>query len=154
MLSRRGMIEYPDVTKSVPGRNWPMSFAVLRISEWLEIASLPEATSRSSQAASTFSASTSRVPPGTESASATHEMEPFCTPCDPAARITERQRASRYSIDLPSDSPISASEPPPEVKRTLTPREAYAEARNAFDHGVSSPSTNTASVPYTDSVSA
>ena len=28
---------------------------------------------------------------------------------------------------MPSDSPISASEPPPEVKRTLTPREAYAE---------------------------
>src|SRR5206468_3016747 len=105
-------------------------------------------------AARTFSASTSRVPPGSESASATHEIDPFCTPCEPAARINERQRASRYSIDLPSDSPISASEPPPEVKRTFTPREAYADARNAFDQGVSSPSTNTGSVPYTDSVSA
>jgi hypothetical protein len=83
-----------------------------------------------------------------------HEIDPFCTPCDPAARTSDRQRASRYSIDLPSDSPISASEPPPDVKRTLIPRDAYAEPRNAFDHGVSSPSTNTGSVPYTDSVSA
>ena len=40
------------------------------------------------------------------------------------------------------------------MKRTFTPRDAYAEARNAFDHGVSSPSANTGSVPYTDSVSA
>ena len=72
-----------------------MSFAVLRISEWLAIASLPEATSRSSHAAITFSASTSRVPPGTESASAMHEIDPFWTPCDPAARMSERQRASR-----------------------------------------------------------
>ena len=40
------------------------------------------------------------------------------------------------------------------MNRTLTPRDAYAEPRNAFDHGVSSPSTNTGSVPYTDSVSA
>ena len=30
----------------------------------------------------------------------------------------------------------------------------YAEARNAFDQGMSSPSTKTGSVPYTDSVSA
>jgi hypothetical protein len=131
----------------VPGRNCPISFAVLRIAEWLAIASLPEATSRSSHAASTFSASTSRVPPGTASTSATHEIDPFWTPCEPAARTSERQRASRYSIDFPCDSPISASEPPPEVKRTLIPREAYAEARNAFDQGVSSPSTKTGSVP-------
>jgi hypothetical protein len=33
------------------------------------------------------------------------------------------------------------------VNRTLTPRDAYAEARKLFDHGVSSPSTNTGSVP-------
>jgi hypothetical protein len=131
-----------------------MSFAVLRIPEWLAIASFPEATSRPSHAASTFSARISRVPPGTESASATHEIDPFWTPCEPAARTSERQRASRYSIDFPSDSPISASEPPPDVKRTLTPRDAYADARNAFDHGVSSPSAKTRSVPYTDSVSA
>ncbi len=109
------------MTKSVPGRNWPISFPVLRISEWLAIASLPDATSRSSHAASTFSDKTSRVPPGTESASAMHEIDPFCTPCDPAARTSERQRASRYSIDLPSDSPISASEPPPDVKRISAP---------------------------------
>jgi propanediol dehydratase large subunit len=36
-----------------------------------------------------------RVPPGTESTSATHEIEPFWTPCAPAARTTETQRASR-----------------------------------------------------------
>ena len=89
------------MTKSVPGRNCPISFAVLRIAEWDEIASLPEATSRSSQAAITFSARIARVPPGTESTSATHEIEPFCTPCDPAARTTEMQRDSRYSIDIP-----------------------------------------------------
>src|SRR6266571_6017100 len=136
MLSWRGIDEYPDVTKSVPGRNCPMSFAVLRIAEWLEIASFPEATSRSSQAASTFSARISRVPPGTLSARATHEIDPFCTPCEPAARIVARHRASRYSIDLPSAWPISASEPPPEVNRTLTPREAYADASSAFDQGV------------------
>ena len=76
-----------------------------------------------------------------------HEIEPFCTPCEPAARTSERQRASRYSIEQPSAWPISASEPAPEVKRTLTPRDAYAEARNAFDQGVSSPSTKTGSVP-------
>src|SRR3954470_6673193 len=116
-----------------------MSFAVLRIAEWLEMASLPDATSRPSQAPSMFSARIARVPPGRASTSATHEIDPFCTPCEPAARTRARQRASRESIDLPSDSPMSASEPPPEVKRTLTPRDAYAEARNAFDHGVSSP---------------
>ena len=83
------------MTKSVPGRNWPISFAVFRISEWEAIASLPEATSRSSQAARTFSARIARVPPGTESTSATHEIEPFWTPCEPAARTAARQRASR-----------------------------------------------------------
>ncbi len=72
-----------------------MSFAVLRISECEATASFPEATSRSSQAARTFSPRIARVPPGTESTSATHEIEPFCTPCEPAARTTARQRASR-----------------------------------------------------------
>jgi hypothetical protein len=94
-LSSRGITEYPEVTKSVPGRNWPISFAVLRISECDAIASFPEATSRSSQAASTFSARISRTPPGTDRTSATHEIDPFCTPCEPAARIVARQRASR-----------------------------------------------------------
>jgi hypothetical protein len=72
-----------------------MSFAVLRIGECDAIASLPDATSRSSQAARTFSARISREPPGTASASATHEIDPFCTPCEPAARMIARQRASR-----------------------------------------------------------
>lgn len=57
------------------------------------------------------------------------------------------QRISRYSIDLPSALPICTSDPVPEVKRILIPREAYAAARNDLDHGVSSPSTNTDSVP-------
>ena len=79
----------------MPGRNCPISFAVLRIAECEEIASLPDATSRSSQAAITFSPRIARVPPGTERTSATHEIEPFCTPCEPAARTTEMQRDSR-----------------------------------------------------------
>ena len=83
------------MTKSVPGRNWPISFAVFRIGEWEAMASFPDATSRSSQAASTFSARIARVPPGTERTSATHEIDPFWTPCAPAARTTETQRASR-----------------------------------------------------------
>ena len=83
------------MTKSVPGRNCPISFAVLRIAECEAIASLPDATSRSSQAAITFSARIARVPPGSDSTSATHEIEPFWTPCDPAARTTEMHLASR-----------------------------------------------------------
>ena len=118
------------------------------------MASLPEATSRSSHAAIRFSARIARVPPGRLIVSATHEIAPFCTPCDPHARTRLRQRASSASIEQPSLWPISASEPVPEVKRTLTPRLAYAEARNAFDQGVSSPSSNAWSVPYTESVSA
>jgi len=54
-----------------------MSLAVFRISECDAIASFPAATSRSSHAASTFSARISRVPPGTLSTSATQEIEPF-----------------------------------------------------------------------------
>ncbi len=86
------------------------------------MASLPDATSRSSQAAIRFSARIARVPPGRLMVSATHEMAPFCTPWDPHARTRLRQRASSASIEQPSLCPISASEPVPEVKRTLTPR--------------------------------
>src|SRR4051812_8774522 len=131
-----------------------MSFAVRRVGECEAIASFPDATSRSSHAARTFSARISRAPAGTLITSATQEIDPFCTPWEPAARARQRQRASRYSIEQPPAWPISASDPPPEVNRTLIPRDAYAEARNAFDHGVSSPSTKTGSVPYTDNVSA
>ena len=45
-------------------------------------------------AASRFSASTARTPPGS-SGSAMQEIEPFCTPWLPAPRVTSRQRASR-----------------------------------------------------------
>ena len=61
---------------------------------------------------------------------------PGCPRRRDAAGSAPPGRASR-----PSAWPISASEPVPDVKRTLTPREAYADARNAFDQGVSSPST-------------
>ena len=83
------------MTKSVPGRNWPISLPVRRVGECEAIASLPLATSSPSHAASRFSARIAFVPPGTLSVSATHEMEPFWTPCEPAARVTARQRASR-----------------------------------------------------------
>jgi hypothetical protein len=95
MLSYRGITLQPEVTKSVPGRNCPISFAVRRVGECEAIASLPDATSRSSQAARRFSARISRPPAGTLITSATHEIEPFCTPCEPAARTSDRQRASR-----------------------------------------------------------
>src|SRR2546430_5246711 len=126
----------PEVTKSVRGRNCPINFAVRLVGEWEAIASLPDATSRSSQAASRFSARISREPAGTLITSATHEIAPFCTPCEPAARASAKQRASRQSIEHPPACPISASEPPPLVKRTLIPRDAYAEARKPFDQGV------------------
>ena len=65
-----------------------------------------------------------------------------------------RQRISRYNMDLPSAWPICTSEPVPEVKRILRPRDAYADAKKPLDQGVSSPSVNTSSVPYTEMVSA
>ena len=49
------------MTKSVPGRNWPISLAVLRIEECEAIASFPLATSRSSHAAIMFSARIARA---------------------------------------------------------------------------------------------
>ena len=75
--------------------NWHISLAVLRMSEWEASASLPEATSRSSIAASRFSARTARTPPGSDSGRAMQLIEPFCTPWLPAPRVTSRQRASR-----------------------------------------------------------
>jgi len=74
--------------------------------------------------ASRFSARMTRTPPGSDSGSATQLMEPFCTPWLPAPRVTKRQRASRYSMERLSACPIRHSEPVPEVKRTLIPREA------------------------------
>lgn len=53
-----------------------------------------------------------------------------------------------------SAAPISTSAPPPLVTRIFNPREAYAEVRIAFEKGVSSPSTKTCSVPYSEMVSA
>src|SRR5256885_104240 len=79
--------------KSVPGINWSMSLAVLRMAECEARASLPEATSSPSIAASRFSASTARTPPGSDSGKAMQEMEPFWTPWLPAPWVTMRQRA-------------------------------------------------------------
>ncbi len=115
---------------------------------------MPEAHSRSTAEAIRFSAATARIPAGTAPGTPMHEIEPFCRPCTPAPLVTRMQRISRYSIERPSALPICTSEPVPEVNRILIPREAYAAARNAFDYGVSSPSTNTDSVPYTEMVSA
>ena len=70
--------------KSVPGMNWSISLAVLRMSECEASASLPEATSSPSIEASRFSASTARTPPGSDSGRAMQEIEPFCTPWLPA----------------------------------------------------------------------
>ena len=81
----------------MPGRNCPISFAVLRISECEAMASFPDATSRSSQAASTFSPRIARVPPGTASTSATHEIEPFCTPCEPGG--AHGREAARLEVE-------------------------------------------------------
>ena len=87
------------------------------------------------------------MPSGTEATTSTPSMPPFCTPCAPIARASETQRDSRYRIDCFSAAPISTSAPPPLVTRIFSPREAYAEQRKALDHGVSSPSTKTCSVP-------
>ena len=64
--------------------------------------SLPVHDSRSCSITSRFSAITSRMPSGTLAVTETPSMPPFCTPCAPAARVTAMQRASRYSIELPS----------------------------------------------------
>ena len=114
-------------------------------SEWR--VSLPEAHSRSSNAASTFSASSAQPPRATDEVSGAPSMPPFCVPCTPMARCRHTQRASRYSIDLLSWKPISSSALDPEVQRAFSPREAYAAVRNALDHGVSSPSRKAPSVP-------
>jgi len=121
-LSRLGMTLKPEKMKSAPGMNCSISLADLRICECDASASLPAATSSPSIDASRFSASTARTPPGSDSGSAMHEIDPFCTPWLPAPRTIIRQRASRYSIEQPSALPISASDPVPLVKRTFTPR--------------------------------
>src|SRR6266571_8510235 len=57
-------------------------------------------------------------------------------------------------MDLPSAPAMRTSAPAPEETRIFMPRDAYAEVRKALDHGVSSPSVNTCSVPYSETVSA
>ncbi len=79
----------------MPGMNWSISLAVLRISEWEASASLPEATSKPSIMAIRFSAKTARTPPGSDSGSAMQLMDPFCVPWLPAPRVINKQRASR-----------------------------------------------------------
>ena len=43
----------------------------------------------------TFSAINERTPPGTAPATAAESMPPFCTPCEPMARASATQRASK-----------------------------------------------------------
>ena len=88
--------------KSVPGTNCISDRDTRRRSEWVKVWSLLEAHSRSSMVAIRFSASTARMPPGTPAGTPMQLTEPFWVPCDPAAFVTNRQRASRYSMDLPS----------------------------------------------------
>ena len=110
--------------KSVPGANCINVRAVLRKSEWLNVWSLLDAHSRSSIAATRFSANTARIPEGTAAGIPIQLTEPFWIPCTPAPFVMYRQRISRYNIDLPSAWPICTSEPVPEVKRILRPRDA------------------------------
>ena len=110
--------------KSVPGTNCISDRDTRRRSEWVNVWSLLEAHSRSSIMAIRFSPRTARMPPGTPAGTPMQLTEPFCVPCEPAALVTNRQRDSRYSIDLPSAKPICTSEPVPEVKRIFRPREA------------------------------
>ena len=58
-------------------------------------ASLPVHASRLRAITMTFSAISDRTPPGTEPATAAESMPPFWTPCEPIARASATQRASR-----------------------------------------------------------
>ena len=144
----------PLNTKSEPASTMGSVREVRRMSDSLISASLPEQDSRLRIIAMTFSDISSRSPPGTEAATEAPSIPPFCTPWAPMARASATQRASRYSIDRPWAPAIRTSAPAPEETRIFMPREAYAEVRKALDHGVSSPSVNTCSVPYSDTVSA
>jgi hypothetical protein len=117
------------------------------MSDSLISASLPEQDSRFRIITMTFSAISSRRPRGTDPATLAPSMPPFCTPWAPIARASATQRASRYSMDLPSAPAMRTSAPAPEDTRIFMPREAYAEVRKALDQGMSSPSVNTGSVP-------
>ena len=141
------MLPKPLNMKSEPARTIGSVRDVRRMSDSLISASLPEQDSRLRIMTMRFSAISSRSPRGTDAATLAPSMPPFWTPWAPIARASATQRASRYSIDLPSAPAISTSAPAPDDTRIFMPRDAYAEVRNALDQGVSSPSTNTCSVP-------
>jgi hypothetical protein len=132
--------------KSDPASRIGTCRAVRRTCDSLISASFPVQASRLRAITMTFSAISERTPRGTDPATAAESMPPFCTPCAPIAAPGSRS-APRGRTSSASAPPISASAPPPDVTRIFIPREAYALVRNAFDHGVSSPSTNTCSVP-------
>ena len=94
------------------------------MSDSLISASLPEQDSRLRIMTITFSAISSRSPPGTAAATLAPSMPPFWTPWAPIARASATQRASRYSIDLPCAPAIRTSAPAPEDTRIFIPREA------------------------------
>jgi len=118
------MAPNPEKRKSDPASRIGSVCAVRRMSEDDMRVSLPVQDSRSYIITQRFSAITSRIPSGTDAVTLTPSMPPFWTPWAPAARVTAMQRASRYSIDLPSEAPISTSAPEPDVKRILRPRDA------------------------------
>lgn len=69
-------------------------------------------------------ASTARSPLGTEDGIPIQLIEPFCKPCTPAPLDIMTQRNAKYSIDFPSALAICTSDPVPDVKRILAPRDA------------------------------
>src|SRR6516164_11128696 len=148
------MLPNPLNMKSEPARTIGSVRDVRRMSDSLIRASLPEHDSRLRIIAMRFSDISSRSQDGTDAATLAPSMPPFCTPWAPIARASATHRASRYSMDLRSAPAISTSAPAPDETRIFMPRDAYAEVRNALDQGVSSPSTNTCSVPYRETVSA
>ena len=128
-----------------------MSFAVLRISECDAMASFPDATSRSSHAASTFSPRIARVPPGTERTSATQEIDPFWTPCDPAARTAEsqdsdmdvsdwlmdglpKQKINEDTVDI-SRTEVAHKAPAPPAPVAPPPAPAESDSKAGLDSG-------------------
>ena len=114
----------PEKRKSEPARNSGTVCAVRRMSDSLTRASLPEHDSRSRSMTRRFSASSSRMPSGTQPTTLAPSMPPFCTPWAPMARASATQRDSRLNMERPSAAPMRASAPPPLVTRILSPREA------------------------------
>ena len=115
------MLPNPLNMKSDPASTIGSVRDVRRMSDSLISASLPEQDSRLRIMAMRFSAISSRSPRGTDAATLAPSMPPFWTPCAPIARASATQRASRYSMDLPSAPAMSTSAPAPDDTRIFMP---------------------------------